>query len=522
MTTQSNDIIIVGAGPTGLMLANQLTRFGVDYIILDQKSGPTDQSRALVVHARSMEIYQQMGLSDTILADGQQNGGITLHRNGKRTGSVNLVNVGENKSPFPFMMMYEQSKNETLLYNNLLAQNRSVQWNTTINSIEKENDNYSLKATQANNDITFQCKYLIACDGSKSIVRDFSQVPFTGGTYEDVFYVTDTHVNAGLSSERLSLFLSDRSITMFFPIKGDHRFRVLGVLPKEYYNRNDIPFEEIMNNIKTEIKKPMDFYDTNWHSTYKLHHKKVTHFNKDNIFFAGDAAHVHSPAGGQGMNTGLQDAYNLSWKLALVQKRKASPSLLATYHEERNPIAETLLKTTDKFFAAMITKNFYYSFLRLYIVPFFVPLVTKLRFVRRQMFLTVSQIQINYLSSSLSKGKAGKIKAGLRLPYFFVTQNNSDVSIYSLVNQSTTPFTILLYNIPDADFTKFDKDLFTVVSIEKNNANDNTFKEIGLSRSFVIVVRPDNYIGYISATAAINEINNFMNKAYSLQRIISK
>jgi 2-polyprenyl-6-methoxyphenol hydroxylase-like FAD-dependent oxidoreductase len=516
MSTQSSDIIIIGAGPTGLMLANQLTRFGIDYIILDQKSGPTDQSKALVVHARSMEIYQQMGLSDKILADGQQNEGITLHRNGKKTGSVNLVNVGENKSPFPFMMMYEQSKNETLLYNNLLVHNRSVQWNTTITSIEKENDTYLLKAKQADNNITFQCKYMIACDGSKSIVRDFSQVPFTGGTYEDVFYVTDTHVNAGLSSRLLSLFLSKRSITMFFPIKGDHRFRILGVLPKEYYRRDDIPFEEIMNNIKTEIKKPIDFYDTNWHSTYKLHHKKVTHFNKDNIFFAGDAAHVHSPAGGQGMNTGLQDVYNLAWKLALVQKRKAQPSLLATYHEERNPVAEQLLKTTDKLFAAMITDDLYHTFLRLYIVPFFVPLVTKFRFIRRLMFLTVSQIQISYAASSLSKGKAGKIKAGMRLPYFFVAKQNSLVSIYSLVNQSATPFTILLFNIAESDFPLLDKELFSSIVLEKSSANENAFKAVGLPASFVIVVRPDNYISYIAATANVSELNSFMKKAYSL------
>ena len=518
MTTKYNDIIIVGAGPTGLMLANQLTRFGIDYIILDQKAGPTDQSRALVVHARSMEIYQQMGLSDQILKDGMQNGGIVPHRNGKPTGSVNLTNVGENKSPFPFMMMYEQSKNETLLYNNLLAQNISVQWNTTINSITKENDTYSLKATQANNDITFQCKYLIACDGSKSIVRDFSQVPFTGGTYEDVFYVTDTHVNAGLSAEKLSLFFSDRSITMFFPMQGNYRYRVLGILPKEYYNRNDIPFEEIMNNIKTEIKKPMDFYDTNWHSTYKLHHKKVTHFSKDNIFFAGDAAHVHSPAGGQGMNTGLQDAYNLAWKLALVQQGKATATLLNSYHEERDPVAQALLKTTDKLFAAMITDDLYHRILRLYIVPFLVPLITKLKFVRRQMFLTVSQIQISYLSSSLSKGKAGKIKGGMRLPYFFVTQNNKAVSIYDLIKEKAiNPFTVVIYNLPADSFAKLDTPFFTLLALEANKANHTNLKEIGLPNSFVIVVRPDNYIAYISTKADANELSNFIRDAYFLK-----
>jgi len=514
MTTQSNDIIIVGAGPTGLMLANQLMRFGVDYIILDQKSGPTDQSRALVVHSRSMEIYEQLGLSDKIIADGQENDGIEFYKNGKLSASVTLVNTDEKSSPFPFLMMYEQSKNENLLYDNLLANNKNVQWNTVINSIEKENDSYILKTTQGNNDVTYQCKYLLACDGSKSIVRDFSQVPFVGGTYLNVFYVADTHANAGISPKKLSLFLTKHSVTLLFPMKGEYHFRALGILPKEYYNRTEIPFQEILDKAKTEMKIPVEFYDTNWHSTYKLHHKKVVHFNKDNIFFVGDAAHVHSPAGGQGMNTGLQDAYNLAWKLALVQKGKAGSALLNTYHEERNPVANDLLKTTDRLFAGMVTDNIWYAILRLYLVPFFVPLITQFRSVRKQLFLLVSQIKINYYFSSLAKGKAGKIKAGLRLPYFFVTQNSRAISIYTLVNKSATPFTILLYNIPDADFTKFDKVHFTVVSIEKNNTNDNTFKEIGLSRSFVIVVRPDNHIGYISATADVVEIINFMRTSY--------
>src|ERR1700722_11387006 len=137
------DIIIVGAGPTGLMLANQLTRFNVDYLILDQKSGPTEQSRALVVQARSMEIYEQLGLSEHIINDGQASNGICFYKNGKLKGTVILINPGEKASPFPYIMMYEQSKNETLLYNNLLEHNKQVEWNTTILSIEKENDLYT-------------------------------------------------------------------------------------------------------------------------------------------------------------------------------------------------------------------------------------------------------------------------------------------------------------------------------------------------------------------------------------------
>src|SRR5450631_3259068 len=158
-----NSIMIVGAGPTGLMLANQLTRFGVDYIIVDQKSGPTDQSRALVVQARSLEIYEQLGLSDQIVADGQPSVGMNFFRNGKHGGSVTIINSDEKASPFPFLLMYEQSKNETILYKNLLDHNRDVQWNTTITNIEKEVGIYTLKATRGGVEMNFQCKWLVAC-----------------------------------------------------------------------------------------------------------------------------------------------------------------------------------------------------------------------------------------------------------------------------------------------------------------------------------------------------------------------
>jgi 2-polyprenyl-6-methoxyphenol hydroxylase-like FAD-dependent oxidoreductase len=512
-----NDIIIVGAGPTGLMLANQLARFGIDHLILDKKSGPTEESRALIVQARSMEIYEQLGLSDQVTADGQAGIGLQFYINGKYTSDATIVNPDEKSSPFSKLYIYEQSKNETLLYQHLLKQQRGVEWNTNILEIQKEKETYRIKAQKDGRDITCHCKYLIACDGSKSMVRDFSQVPFTGGTYLNVFYVADTHIKAGLSPSKLSLFLTAHGLTMLFPMKGENHFRVLGILPKEYYHQDEIPFDEIIKKAKSAMKMPVEFYDTGWHSTYRLHHKKVERFSKENIFFAGDAAHVHSPAGGQGMNTGLQDAYNLAWKLALVKNQKADSALLETYSEERNPIAETLLKSTDRLFSVGIKNNFLVGLLRVYIVPFIVPFILKSKTVQKNIFSLISQINIAYKSSSLSKGKAGKIVAGMRLPYFYITQQNQAISIYTMVNQSKTPFTIVFYNLAATDFMGFDKDLFSVIDLEKNNTNDQTLKEARFSARFVIVIRPDNYIAYINENANANEIAVFLKQFYCLK-----
>lgn len=517
MDTQSASIIIVGAGPTGLMLANQLTRFDIDYIILDQKTGPTDQSRALVVQARSMEIYEQLGLSDQIVANGQKNDGITLYKNGHQSASVTIVNPDEDSTPFPFLMMYEQSKNETLLYNNLQVQNREVQWNTGITSIQQSSNLYTLEARRGDDDITYQCTYLIACDGSKSTVRDFSQVPFTGGSYINVFFVADTLVEGPFSSKKLSLFLHNKGINMLFPMIGEKHFRVLGTLPAKYYHQDNIPFETILNEVKDQMYMPVTFHDTRWHSTYRLHHKKVARFSKGNIFFAGDAAHVHSPAGGQGMNTGLQDAYNLAWKLALVHKGKAAPSLLNSYHEERNPVAMNLLKTTDKLFAVMSSGSFWHSVFRLHVISGLLKLVMTSETVRKLAFMQISQLKINYALSSLAKGKARKIKAGSRVPHCLLKLNNAQTSLYKLINEtSSTPFTVLVYNQSASGFEQLDATLFTLLSVEVTDNNNKVFKRRGLPPSFVMVIRPDNYIGYISDKAGFNDIQDFFTSAYLL------
>jgi hypothetical protein len=315
----------------------------------------------------------------------------------------------------------------------------------------------------------------------------------------------------------LALFLNRETITFLFPMPGKERFRVLGILPKEYYHQEKIQFDELMDHVRANMQLPVEFYDTQWYSTYKLHHKKVDHFNKGNIFFAGDAAHVHSPAGGQGMNTGLQDAYNLAWKLALVAGGKAGEALLDTYHEERNPIAERLLKTTDRVFSIMTKSKGPFGLIKLFVVPRVAPIFNKFARLRRLWFGEVSQTKIHYKSSSLSGGKAGKIAAGERLPFFFVEHLHQTVSVYHLAReQSSKPFLILVYNLPGSGYGAMDTALFDVLSLEVTDRNAAALKEVGFPGAFVVVLRPDNYIGYISEAADVNGINSFMKSHYHL------
>ena len=393
----SYPIIICGAGPTGLMLAAQLLRFNIDFLIIDAKAAPTTESRAVVVQARSMEIYEQMNLSNEILVNAEKADGLCFWRHGKKISEAKFENLGNDITPFDFIIMYEQSKNETLMYHHLQKNNHEVEWNTTLIAYKEEQDKYVVTVKQNEEEITIETQYLIACDGANSKLRALTAMEFAGGTYENVFYVADTHLATDVCQHSINFFVADDTFNLLFPMLGEKRFRAIGILPKQFYHQKEISFKEVSEQVNKDAELDLGFNDTQWYSTYRLHHKKIKSFNKGNIFFCGDAAHVHSPAGGQGMNTGLQDAYNLAWKLALVINEKANKNLLNTYHEERNPVAEDLLKTTDRMFNIMSQNTKLNTFLRMYLVPAVMPSLMKFQVLRKGFFKMISQTEINYV-----------------------------------------------------------------------------------------------------------------------------
>ena len=352
-------------------------------------------------------------------------------------------------------------------------------------------------------------KYLIACDGANSKLRDLAGMEFSGGTYENVFYVADTHIKADVCLNKLNFFVAEDTFNLLFPMIGGRRFRAIGILPKQFYHHNEISFKEVSTQVNKDAEIDLGFYETQWYSTYRLHHKKIKTFNKGNIFFCGDAAHVHSPAGGQGMNTGLQDAYNLAWKLALVIQQKAKESLLGTYHEERNPVAESLLTTTDRMFSIMSQNKKIDVLLRMYIMPAIAPALMKIKSIRKKFFLLASQTEINYAHSSLAKGKGGKIKAGMRFPYLTLSINNEIISVFHFIRSNATqPFLLMHYNIETGNSSN--NGFYTSVQIERNSFNDDAFHKAGFSSSFVCLLRPDNYIGYIAETFDSTEFNQYL------------
>ena len=319
------DVIIVGAGPTGLALACQLIRYGVDFVIVEKNEGVTPYSKALGVHARTLEIYEQLDLAKKALERGTITGKVRLLEKGEIVGEVNLSNIGEGMSPYPFMLVLEQSENERLLYDYLKAHGREVFWQTELESFSQDESGVTVQVKNSAGEAqTITGKYLVGCDGPKSRVRHTLGLSFEGSTFERLFYVADVRIDWKFSHDALHGCLTRNAVVAFFPMPGEKRWRIVGAFPEGFdKNEGEVLYEEIEARIKQEAELDLDITRVDWFSTYKVHTRHVEKFSSGRCFLAGDAAHIHTPAGGQGMNTGIQDAYNLAWKLALVLRGAA-------------------------------------------------------------------------------------------------------------------------------------------------------------------------------------------------------
>src|SRR5215510_12767511 len=352
------DVLIVGAGPTGLMLANQLARRGVRPMIIDRHSGPAQQSRAMAVQARTLEIYSKMGIIDQALALGAIAEGGNMWANGRWTARIPVGEIGKRLSSFPYILMLGQDDNERIMGAKLSNYGLDVLWNTELISFQQQANH--VDATLKLPDGTMRqirASWMAGCDGSRSPVREMSRIGFPGAPYEHTFFVADTEATGPMKPGELNVYLWRDGFHLFFPMRGINRWRVIGILPKHLRQRKLVTFDEVVPAIRQEAGTALAFPECSWFSTYRIYHRAAERFRDRRCFLLGDAAHIHSPAGAQGMNTGLQDAYNLAWKLALVVQGRADAALLDTYEQERIPVARRLLETTHRAFQLIVSQG---------------------------------------------------------------------------------------------------------------------------------------------------------------------
>lgn len=514
MTTAiKTDVIIVGAGPTGLSLACQLTRYGIDFVVIEKKEGVTPYSKALGVHARTLEIYEQLGLAQKAVEQGTVAGKIRLLESGEIVGEVDLSNIGEGLSPYPFMLVLEQSENERLLYENLQSHGRGVLWQTELESFSQNESSVTANVSSNAGAVqTIEGKYLVGCDGPKSPVRNALGLSFEGSTFERIFYVADVQIDWKFSHDALHGCLTRNAVVVFFPLRGEKRWRIVGAFPEGHdKDESEILYEEIEARIKEEAQLDLDITRVDWFSTYKVHTRHVEKFSAGRCFLAGDSAHIHTPAGGQGMNTGIQDAYNLAWKMALVLKASAGERILDTYNEERLPNAKRLLQTTDRMFNIAAGTDWFLNLIRTTVFPPMAKFILSLDVIKKRFFPLISQIGINYRHSSLSDHDSDEdfeVKAGDRMPYFLVEGK----SIYDKLREPK--FHLLIFSDGEGDYeretTEFARNWNHCMDQQTVPIYPHVAEIFGVTIPFFVLLRPDNYIGLISSTISSRRLANYL------------
>ncbi|WP_369942823.1 FAD-dependent monooxygenase [Xanthomonas medicagonis] len=415
------DVLIAGAGPTGLTLALWLVRQGVRVRLIDKSAGPGETSRAMAVQARTLELYRQVGIAEAVVAAGHRTPAMNLWARGKRRARIALQDSATGLSPYPFVLVYPQDRHERLLIEELAALGVAVERETELLASEDHGDRVRARLRLPDGrEQDADAGYLAACDGARSPVRHRLGIDFEGGTYRQVFYVADVVLGGLPSTDEAHVALGeDGDFILVLAYSAAGNYRLIGTVRDARDARADRAEQLTFADVSAEAIANLGVHveQIHWFSTYRVHHRVAATFRHGRSFLLGDAAHVHSPVGGQGMNTGILDAINLSWKLADVLQGRAHDVVLDSYAAERQAFARTLVNTTDRAFTLVTAEGGIASFLRTYVAPALAGLAYRSRNVSELMFRTVSQTMLHYRDGPLSAGQAGDVAGGDRLPW---------------------------------------------------------------------------------------------------------
>jgi 2-polyprenyl-6-methoxyphenol hydroxylase-like FAD-dependent oxidoreductase len=510
------DILIIGAGPTGLMLACQLSLYpNISFRIIEKNLTANQQSRALLVHARTLEVFSQLNLADKAISKGNYLDAINTYFNGEYGLRVDFTRIRQEQNPlltkYPYLLILEQTHTEQLLETYLNEHDIQVERNVEAIDIT-DMDNNQVQVTLADSQI-IQAKYICACDGTHSIVRHKLKLPFNGRTYTQSLFLADCKVDyAPVKKNEAAIYCTSSGYTALFPIIND-RYRVVGTIHDEKQNDPPITIDKVNGIVKTRSKHcEINVHDSNWITKYHSHHRHVSTFRYRKCYFLlGDAAHIHSPLGGQGMNTGLQDAHNLAWKLAFVLTHNANDSLLDTYHNERFNVVKTLVQTTDRAFGFLTSSNWFVRFCRLHITPYILqfivqPLFNNLHILRQEMFLRISQLGISYRSPMIYDygASAGDFHRntpapGDRFPYVIYDPCSYHLVIFE--NQQLNQLNL---------FIEFIKNNYSkIIQIHSAQGENISFKFEG-----AILIHPDGFIAYRTIVYDINPFNAYFSQFF--------
>jgi 2-polyprenyl-6-methoxyphenol hydroxylase-like FAD-dependent oxidoreductase len=497
----NTDVLVVGAGPTGLMLANQLGRRGVRALIIDRHAGPSLQTRALGVQARTLEIYAHLGIVEQALELGKRATGANMWVQGRRAARIPFGDTGRGLSPYPFLLILGQDDNERLLGDALRDQGMAVEWNTELVGLAQESGQVKAKVKRPDGTIAeVTAAWVAGCDGAHGAVRELSGIAFEGAPYEHVFFVADTQMTGSMVPDEVNIYLWREGFHLFFPMRGTDHWRLVGILPPDMRGRDDLTFEDVIPAMRQEAGAELSFKACSWFSTYRIHHRRAARFRDGRCFVLGDAAHVHSPVGAQGMNTGLQDAYNLAWKLALVVPERAGTALLDSYADERVPVAQRLLSSTDRAFSLVVSDNWLAGLFRTRILAKIAVFAMSLDRIRTFAFRTISQIGISYRNSPLSETLTGlpdtAPRAGDRFPWLRLkfVPNGLTEDLFGRLDDTRFNLIVIGQASPPGGVAELG-DLLCIHEVPNDSANDRELTRAQIPQPSFYLLRPDSHVG---------------------------
>ena len=514
------DVLIVGAGTTGLMLACQLAIHHVSFRIIDKNTSPVKCSGALILQARSLEIFEQMGIAIKAIESGIIASRLNILMKNGKTAGIPLKEMGGTLSRFPLLLLLEQSQTEKLLLDFLKERGHSVERHTSLKSFKSKNNIVcSLVQLPDGNVQPINSRFIIAADGQNSTIRDLLDIPFKGKVYSKPLFILDVETKSSLQPDEIYFSLSQANVAGFFPL-NDSRWRIDSIIPTELLQEKSISIEQIESNNppwQNFSFKPVNY---EWFSVFHSQQKYAKSIRFQNCFLVGDSAHVHTPVGAQGMNTGLQDAFNLGWKLAFVIKQKASPVLLNSYSDERLGISRGFARSADLVFQLITSRNVFMKFFRKHFLNTFIEFLFHLAKKRRQImenfFRSLSQINIGYPDSILTFPQVrepflkSSPKPGDRIPFIQFPVNSRITDTLEILDPFS--FTLIIF-APETD-----------VELEKIAANYNLssriisktaetlnfYSSFGISGTGYYLIRPDHHIALKSASLDSLQLNNYL------------
>ena len=506
----TDPVLIVGAGPTGLTAAMELSRMGIDVRLIDKSEGPATTSRAIGVQARTLELFEQRGLAEEMVRLGNKGEAGSVYGGGKR---VFRLDFGRVDSRYDYLLFVSQAETERILRKKIRSQGVSVEWKVELEGISQNvlsHDPSPVKAILKHADGRMEqisTPWLISAEGAHSVVRSTLDLQFEGKTLDDNYALGDLHIDGDLSDNDFHIFSSEHGFMGMFPI-GSGRFRLIASNPFSKPDKNTEPsLEELQGIYDQRSHIPARFHDLTWSSWFRINSRMVSRLKIGRLLLGGDAAHVHSPAGAQGMNTGIQDMINLSWKLAMVMKGQAPIDLLETYEQDRLPVMHDVLFKTENLTDVIGSENHLVRNLFNHLGPW----IGSAGFVQDNSTARMSQVALDYRESPLSEdhGHGGSLKAGDRVPDMPVLHRTETgwktARLFALLNPSH--YTLLVAGppsdtAPEGLHSSVPEERFVEIAPSGDDDQQATFEDIFGKAMKAILVRPDGYAGLTSPGAS--------------------